>query len=78
MFYSGALIEDRTPASRSFIQRDKGGTRICGLLPENNSKHLVKHQKILLVIENQASQVNDFSAFYVWADAESGLIAIIP
>ena len=30
------------------------------------------------LIENQASQVDDFSAFYVWADAESGLIAIIP
>ena len=47
-------------------------------LLKNNSKHLVKHQRFLLLIENQASQVNDFSAFYVWADAESGLIAIIP
>lgn len=43
-----------------------------------NNKHLVKHQRFLLLIENQASQVDDFSAFYVRADAESGLIAIIP
>ena len=43
-----------------------------------NNKHLVKHQRFLLLIENQASQVDDFSAFYVRADAESGFIAIIP
>lgn len=48
-----------------------------GVFAEKQQQHLVKHQRFLL-LRKQASQVDDSSAFYVWADAESGLIAIIP
>ena len=76
MFYSRTLLRTGHSFSDSFYPKRRNQDMWEFLL--KNNKHLVKHQRFLLLIENQASQVDDFSAFYVRADAESGLIAIIP